>query len=166
MDGIEQTQLVLNKQDVSINLLVKEVCDEMFGVLESNNIKISFNLCDDFVANIDIFQFKRVLRNIINNSIDYSSQKSDKIDIYTITSNDGFSIKVRDYGYGINDDEKDKIFQKFYSGAHKFRKVGSGLGLYLANEIVKLHGGVITIQSEPNVQTDFEIYIPFTCKTL
>jgi len=157
---LEQTKLVLQKQTTNLNQIIRDVCDEMFGVAAANSMQISLNLCDDFDFTFDVFQIKRVLRNLINNSLDYSAQNSNKIDIFSKNNTNGCYITIRDYGNGISDEEKEHIFQKFYSGAHKFRKVGSGLGLYLANEIIKAHGGKITINSVKNKQTDFEIFLP------
>lgn len=157
---MEQIGLSLNKSEVNVNLLIKEVCDELLGILMDSSMQIEFNFADDFILNLDVLQIKRVLKNIITNSVEYSSQFADKIKISTSFDNKGCEIIVTDYGQGISDEEKELVFQKFYSGAHKFRKVGSGLGLYLSNEIVKAHGGKISISSEKDKQTDFIIFLP------
>lgn len=52
------------------------------------------------------------------------------------------------------------IFNKYYSAAKKFRKIGTGLGLYLSQQIMQSHGGEITVESEENVRTEFCIKIP------
>ncbi|MBO5947242.1 hypothetical protein J6Q66_00220 [bacterium] len=157
---LEQTKLVLNKTNTNINQLVQDVCDEMVGVLISNSMKINFECNEEVFLNIDAFQIKRVLRNLIKNSIDYSSEVSKNIEILINNQQIGCYITIRDFGYGISNQEQDLIFQKFYSGKHKFRKVGSGLGLYLSNEIVKAHEGTISIESVENKQTDFIVFLP------
>ena len=70
------------------------------------------------------------------------------------------TISIIDYGQGIPENELKLIFNKYYSAAKKFRKIGTGLGLYLSQQIVKSHGGEITVQSEENVRTEFCIKIP------
>lgn len=157
---LEQTQLILNKAKVDICQLIKDVCDEMLGVLISNSMKINFENNKEIFLNIDAFQMKRVFRNLIKNSIDYSSEMSKIIEIFVEKKENGCLITIRDFGYGVSDEEKDLIFQKFYSGKYKFRKVGSGLGLYLSNEILKAHNGSISIESIENKQTDFLVFLP------
>ena len=157
---LEHTALTLNKTKTDINQLIKDVCDEMVGVLISNSMQIHFDNNEEVYLNIDAFQIKRVLRNIIKNSIDYSCQISDTIQIFTKTNENGCYITVRDFGFGVSEEDKELIFQKFYSGKHKFRKVGSGLGLYLSNEIIKAHNGTISIDCQKEKQTDFIIFIP------
>ena len=51
--------------------------------------------------------------------------------------------------------ELDKIFNKYYSASKKFRKIGTGLGLYLSKEIVEAHGGTLVVHSEENKYTEF-----------
>lgn len=63
-------------------------------------------------------------------------------------------------GQGISQDEIKMIFNKYYSAAKKFRKIGTGLGLYLSQQIMQSHGGEITVESEENVRTEFCIKIP------
>lgn len=65
-----------------------------------------------------------------------------------------------DYGQGIPQKEIKLIFNKYYSAAKKFRKIGTGLGLYLSQLIIRSHGGEITVNSEENVRTEFCIKIP------
>ena len=52
------------------------------------------------------------------------------------------------------------VFKKYYSTAKRFRKIGTGLGLYLAQQIVKSHGGEITIKSEDGKYTEFCVNLP------
>ena len=52
------------------------------------------------------------------------------------------------------------IFNKYYSAAKKFRKIGTGLGLYLSQKIIESHGGEITVQSEEGIGTEFFVKLP------
>ena len=70
------------------------------------------------------------------------------------------TISVIDYGQGIPKDEIKMIFNKYYSAAKKLRKVGTGLGLYLSQQITEAHGGEITVESEENVRTEFCVKLP------
>ena len=74
-------------------------------------------------------------------------------------------IKVKDFGAGISKTDIDKIFNKYFSAAKKFRKIGTGLGLYLARQIVKSHGGDLSVESEEGEYTEFTIKLPAVINT-
>ena len=65
-----------------------------------------------------------------------------------------------DHGKGISEDDLKMVFKKYYSTAKKFRKIGTGLGLYLAQQITKSHSGEITVNSKEGHGTEFCIRIP------
>ena len=78
-----------------------------------------------------------------------------------ISEGQGFAnISIIDYGQGIPKNEIKMIFNKYYSAAKKLRKVGTGLGLYLSQQIAIAHGGEITVTSKENVKTEFCVKIP------
>ena len=60
--------------------------------------------------------------------------------------------------------QKNIVFDKFVSSAKKYRKIGSGLGLYISRKIIIAHGGDINVSSKPNVGTKFTITLPLTDK--
>jgi len=66
------------------------------------------------------------------------------------------SVEVQDDGCGIPSDSMEKIFSPFYTT----RKEGSGLGLFLAYQIVAKHGGAILVESEVGAGTVFKVYLP------
>ena len=69
-------------------------------------------------------------------------------------------IKIKDYGAGISPKDIDRIFNRYYSAAKKFRKIGTGLGLYLALQIMKAHKGNLIVESKEGEFTEFCIKIP------
>ena len=73
-------------------------------------------------------------------------------------------IKIKDKGIGIENDEKDKIFEKFYRGksAVKYYIKGTGLGLALVKYTVEAHNGHIDVESEPGWSTVFTISLPIS----
>jgi signal transduction histidine kinase len=111
------------------------------------------------VKNIDVFLIKRVLQNLVLNALSHSIY-TESVDVVLSVENEAeFSIQICDYGCGINKEEIEKIFKKYYSGSSKFGKSGVGLGLYLSNKIVNLHGGRIEVESEENKGTTFKIVL-------
>ena len=157
---IKEKGIKLYKEDVELNSFVKGIVDEMQGIANDNKIKILFNPSEAKpVLTIDPMQFQRVVKNLISNAIDHSNTKEfievniDKIDNYV-------TVCIVDFGQGIPKKEIKMIFNKYYSAAKKLRKVGTGLGLYLSQQIAEAHGGEITVISKENVRTEFCVKIP------
>jgi signal transduction histidine kinase len=97
---------------------------------------------------------------ILDNAIKYSDKET-KIVISGRHSNDYFGIRVASTGTKIAEDERDNIFLKYFRGreARDQKIEGSGIGLYLAGEIVRLNGGsIVLIESSPSVT--FELRLP------
>jgi signal transduction histidine kinase len=98
---------------------------------------------------------EQVLINLIKNSIHaLENRKNGKIEIKAFLNSRGrVSIQVIDNGVGILKDVLDKIFIPFFTTKQK----GSGIGLSLSRQILRLHGGTITANSEPNKETIFTL---------
>ena len=97
--------------------------------------------------------------NPIQNAISYGQPKTHiKITIGEIPNY--VVIKIKDHGAGISKSDIDKIFNRYYSAAKKFRKIGTGLGLYLAQQISIAHGGDLTVESTEGEYTEFTIKLP------
>ena len=101
-------------------------------------------------------QFKRVIKNLIQNALSYSETSTD-VDIKTNIQGGNVYISVIDYGKGISQKDIGLIFNKYYSTSKKYRKIGTGLGLYLSKQIVEAHDGEISVTSEEGVLTEFKI---------
>ena len=95
----------------------------------------------------------------MSNAINHSHSQKD-IEVNISTDNNFAFISVVDFGQGIPKNEIKMIFNKYYSAAKKLRKVGTGLGLYLAQQIVQAHGGEIFVTSKENVRTEFCVKLP------
>lgn len=156
---IKDGNITLYKENLMLKGFINEIIEEMTPIAKKNNNTFNFKLERDIRVYADIFQLKRVVKNIIQNAISYGKAKS-PIDI-TIGEIPKFVIiKIKDYGEGIAPKDLDRIFNRYYSAAKKFRKIGTGLGLYLALQIMKAHKGDITVESKEGEFTEFCIKIP------
>ena len=109
----------------------------------------------------DINLLEEAINNLINNAIKHS--KSEKILLKTTVSNSILNMSIKDYGIGIAPEHLNRIFESSYIIDKKaVRDVGStGLGLAIVRNIIKLHDGEISANSELNKGTEFIIKIPF-----
>jgi signal transduction histidine kinase len=110
---------------------------------------------------IDIFMIETVLSNLVDNAVKYSSEKAlVKIDA-SITENHVF-ITLSDFGIGIKPEEQASVFSKFYRVGNEETRTqkGSGLGLFIAHEFLKLHGGSIHYKQNLPTGSIFQLTIP------
>ena len=129
------------------------------NVIKPMGKEIHFHSKTPIAADFDPFLIKRVINNLIMNSIKHST-KTDKIDVHLNKTADNFSIDIIDYGEGIDEENIKKIFNKYYSITNKGARVSTGLGLYLSNKIVKKHKGSIEVESKKNEGSIFRIILP------
>ncbi len=156
---IKETGIPLLKENIKLNEFLTNIVNQVQPIATNSGLTINFTPKKNITVSADIMQLERVIKNLISNAISHSNTKKD-IDI-EVGEIPGFvTISVIDYGQGIHQDELKLIFNKYYSAAKKFRKIGTGLGLYLSQQIIKSHGGEITVTSEENVRTEFCVKLP------
>ncbi len=156
---VKETGIALDKENIMLTPFIHTIIDEMLPITEKSGLKIIFSPARDIRVLADNLNLKRVLKNLIQNAISHS-ESSKNIDIKVEEIPNFITIKIIDYGKGISKRNIGKIFNKYYSTAQKFRKIGTGLGLYLSQQIIKSHGGEIVVKSEENVSTEFCIKLP------
>ena len=157
---IKETGIPLLKENIKLNEFLTDIVNEVQPIAANSGLVINFTPTEkNLTVSADVMQLKRVVKNLISNAISHSNTKKD-IDIKTGEISGFVTISVIDYGQGLPEEELKLIFNKYYSAAKKFRKIGTGLGLYLSQQIAKSHGGEITVQSEENVRTEFCIKLP------
>ena len=156
---IKETGIKLLKENILLNKFISDIVESMQPIANNSGITIYFTPSRSIKVTADPMQLERVIKNLISNAISHSNTK-DRIDITTGEIPGYITISVIDYGQGIPAEELKLIFNKYYSAAKKFRKIGTGLGLYLSQQIVKSHGGEITVESEENVKSEFCVKLP------
>ncbi|MCM1265728.1 MAG: ATP-binding protein [Candidatus Gastranaerophilales bacterium] len=155
---VKEGEIELNLESVSIKDYMDEIVEEMSVIAHKTNNKLVVNIKSDFDIKVDYLQFKRVIKNLVNNAISYGKSNSD-IEINAEKKGKNVFIKVKDYGKGISEEDIEKIFNRYFSASKKFRKIGTGLGLYLSQKIVQAHNGTLTVSSKEGEYTEFCIKI-------
>ncbi|MBR2525005.1 PAS domain-containing sensor histidine kinase, partial [bacterium] len=154
---------VMYFETFEINPFINEIVKEMTPIAEKGNLKIRYKEYENISITADKIQLKRVIKNLLHNAIQHSESEKN-IDITVLKTQTDVNISVIDYGKGIAKEDLEMVFKKYYSTAKKFRKIGTGLGLYLAQQIIKSHGGEITVQSSDGEGTTFSIHLPYKSK--
>ncbi len=158
---IEGGKLSLSQEKFDINILVKELVEELQRTTERHALLIEGEISRLVTADRD--RTGQVLTNLISNAIKYSPH-SKKIIIKINEDHDHIKIAVRDFGVGIPEDKQDKVFEQFYrvSGPKEDTYPGLGLGLYISSEIIKRQGGRIWVESTVGKGSTFYFTLPFT----
>lgn len=142
-----------NKKPTPLYLLFEDCLKIMSPIFESQNIKISNQIEQNRIINIDKNQIEQVLINLITNSVFALQHKVQKhIHLATTKENNRLYIIISDNGSGIETEIKDKIFLPFFTT----RKDGAGIGLTLSKNIIEAHGGYLSYHIE-NDTTIFTI---------
>ena len=149
----------LYKENIMLKGFIEEIITEMRPIADKSKNNLLLNSSRDIRVFADRMQIKRVIKNLIQNAISYGEPKS-PIEITIGEIPKYVVIKVKDYGQGISQNDINRIFNKYYSAAKKFRKIGTGLGLYLSFQIAKAHGGDLTVDSIEGEYTEFSVKIP------
>jgi signal transduction histidine kinase len=102
-----------------------------------------------------------VLVNLLSNAIKYSPESAE-VHIHMKISEETVQIIVQDFGIGMSTDTLEKVFDRFYRSNDPLvsQRPGLGLGLYIAADIVRRHGGSITVNSEKGKGSVFTVMLP------
>ncbi len=148
-------------EDVDLSELLMICVDELFALAQQKEIKLAAKFPDGLLTvQGDQFGLKRVFINLIDNAIKFS-QKGAHVEVNAKKKREHIEVRVRDTGLGIEESEKEKLFQRFFRGERGKRfAVGTGLGLYLCKKIVTEHGGKIEVLSKEGQGSTFIVSLP------
>lgn len=151
-------KISLNKQTIAIKDFANYIEVYMTPRAERENINFYvYNNAEDMEMNIDLNRMKQVLINVIDNAFKFT-QEQGRVKVEFIDLGSNLIIKVKDDGCGIAADELERVKEKFYKGSNA--NSNAGIGLSIADEIIKLHGGSLIVRSELSIGTEIEIIIP------
>jgi len=153
----------LNREEVVLEELVSEVIDLYAAKAEYLSSRIEVDIAPGMVGRWDRAAVESILNNLVSNALKYG--EGTPVVISGTIENANAVIRVADSGPGIPDDQRMRIFEKFgRGGAHK-SKGGYGLGLWIAQEFARLHGGSIGLEPTRSGST-FVVTLPIGNSTV
>ena len=165
IDSLEDGHLELDKEPTSLNQIIDEAVDSVQALAEAKTIALvknsaAKNTASGITAVVDKDRLKRVLINLLHNSIKFSPN-NEIIEINSEIVGRNVKVRISDKGPGIKDSEARKLFQPFQQGASgKEIETGSGLGLAICKAIVEAHQGKIGLDSKIGQGTTFWFSVP------
>lgn len=155
---LELSKLDFKFTEINIVKYLEDCMEELQFDLEKRNLTITFNSEGRAPIQVkaDVQQLKRVIINIVENSVKYMDKDKGKIDIELEDEGDYVSIAFKDNGQGISKESLPYIFDRFYRAdlSRNSTTGGSGLGLSIANMIIREHGGAMWAESAEGHGTD------------
>lgn len=152
--------LNIEKQPIDLTALLSQLTEELYPVFEKNKLTARLNVLPNIVIEGDGELLARVFENLLSNAARYGKD-GQYVDISCSLEDSSAVVQVVNYGQIIPENELPHLFDMFYTGDHaRTHQEGStGLGLFIARNIVKQHGGTITAESSW-VRTAFEVRLP------
>ncbi len=153
-DFMNYTKIKVNLDIIDINMLLNEVLESFSLIFKINNVDLINKVTDDEIyINGDYDRLKQVFINLIKNGIESFDGKNGKLEIKSKENNKEVIISIIDNGCGMDEEVFKNINKMFYTT----KKNGTGIGLPLSNEIIKLHNGRINLYSKKGEGTTVEI---------
>ena len=165
---MEVQELRLNPVQGDVLHFIKEVSYSFTDLAEKKNIQFFYTSnTERFITQFDHDKIERILFNLLSNAFKFTHEKgiiSIEVNIIKNGNEHQLEIKVKDNGIGIDKDKQANIFEHFFQSdiPQTMLNQGSGIGLSITREFVKLHGGSIQVESEVNKGSCFTVLIPVT----
>ena len=150
--GIDNNRIPYNFHRINVADYFGDCVEEVGLDLESKGIELNYTdlVPADTIIIADPEQMKKVINNIISNSVKYMDKSKGHIDIRILDENDAIRVEIEDNGKGIAQKDLPKIFERFYrtDASRNSAQGGSGIGLSIVKKIIEDHGGYIWATSK------------------
>jgi PAS domain S-box-containing protein len=157
---LEMGQLAIKRERIDLGLLLRGLVAEIRPTLDQHSLEL---ICSDapLLIDGDLLRLEQVFQNLIQNALKYSDPLA-PVTIRVTAQATEFCIRVEDQGIGIDQSEIPHLFQRFYRGtsAATQQPAGLGIGLFVVQEIVTLHGGTVAVESTPGLGSTFTVFLP------
>lgn len=163
LSKIEANQISLNMANFSLLETLNTIHKNYSSQNNKKNLKIVFDGCENGldVLYSDEVRLKQIVTNFISNAFKFTSEGEIRIGAKYFPQ-DKFAIYVSDTGIGMDQDQQDKIFNRFYQVEDPYTKQysGAGLGLAISKNLAEALGGKIELESQPNKGSKFSLVLP------
>ena len=167
---MEEQELKLHLAEGELVAFVREVADSFRDISERKKIEFVFSSgLGELHTRFDHDKIERILFNLLSNAFKFTFEGGTISLVLEIIENreepftTWVSFKVNDTGIGIAEEQKEKIFERFFQSntATSILNQGTGIGLSITREFVKMQGGEILVESEPGKGSSFIVQLPF-----
>lgn len=161
--ALESGALSLNLKEENLHEIITKAIENIKPLFKEKSIDLKADLkADSFVFKVDKDKIRQVLLNLLSNALKFTPTGG-QVTVSTASNTKEFKFIVKDTGIGIDEEDQNLIFERFYR-VDKSRSRdtgGSGIGLTVAKEMVKMHGGNIQVKSRLGEGSEFIVTLPF-----
>lgn len=161
--SLEVGMIKLRMAPLNIEELIGELCDELQPQAEAKGLELTFSIdaVPPGVFRGDRRRLRQVLVSLVENAIKFTDEGGVMVRVYGCDV-EHFAVEVADTGTGISDEARTRIFDPFEIGEDPTTRChrGIGLGLSIANGLVRQMGGIIAVESEPGRGSTFTVVLP------
>jgi len=147
---------------VHLNTILSELLNDYEAQAQEKSIALAFNLAPKLpIIQADRDKLTLAMHNLVGNALKYTPNGG-RVAVNVDVADGKLIFEVRDTGIGISPEDQQKIFEKFYRAQDRRVDtiVGTGLGLAIARDMIRLHGGDITVESGIDKGSTFTLSIP------
>ncbi|MCP9337268.1 hybrid sensor histidine kinase/response regulator [Stutzerimonas xanthomarina] len=155
---IRTGKLSIRPTRVDLGKLVASVVENFAPQMEASGCTLLFQRPEPVIGLWDEFRIEQVLANLLTNAMRYGAGKPVQVNVSTTAA--GACIEVRDHGIGISQKSLERIFCQFERAEGSESSAGLGLGLFIAEQIIKAHSGLIQVESEEGKGALFRVLLP------
>lgn len=155
---LETSMISIKKENKNIKATIIKAIESVKPKAINNFISINLNDFDDKIVPHDLKWTEECIFNILDNAVKYTNLKG-KIDIYVQDAINFIRIDIKDNGIGIDKNEFNNIFKRFYRSEEVQDLEGSGVGLYLSRKILESQGGNIIVSSQKGEGSKFSLFL-------
>jgi CheY-like chemotaxis protein/nitrogen-specific signal transduction histidine kinase len=160
---METNELKIHSEPFTPYFEIQQVVNSMAFSAESKKLYLKYNFNGNKAAVLegDGFRLKQILINLLSNAIKYTLSGGVTVNA-TLADGDGtLRVDVTDTGLGISEDQQANLFSKYYQTNSSKGKLGTGLGLFICKQLIKLQGGKISVKSNVDAGVTFTFSIPY-----
>jgi signal transduction histidine kinase len=157
----ESGVLRLKEDEVYLPGLLEEVRDLYDFVAEDAGVRLTVEVPEPISITADPVRLRQVVANLVDNGIKYTPPGG-SVSLAARNREGGVEITVRDTGVGIEEGDRERVWDRLYRGSPGRGNRGMGLGLSLVKAVVEAHKGRVTLESEPGKGSTFSIFLPVT----
>lgn len=159
---LESGHFILDLQTINIVIFLRDIIIDVLNGIDMSNVNLDWECNEEEILyKVDTVLFRRAVNNILYNAIIHND-RSVNINVKLTYEENQIHIQIVDDGKGILPKDLPYIFNRHYRGTNTSNEVeGTGLGMAITKEIIKAHGGEISVDSRPGAGTCFEIILSY-----
>ena len=157
----ESGQAGFQYENFDFSGMVEEACELFEPLFEESGIDFSYHIVEHISVKGDRGMLQRAFSNLLDNAVKYTQKQGCVTVEVKVSGENWLETTVSDTGRGIDRNDKEKIFERFYRADPSRSDAGTGLGLSLVKTVVEGHGGEIHVQSEQDCGSTFVLRLPY-----